>query len=233
MGNAESAYELRDVTRYLVASSLEVQGAGMPYRKVFTRLSRVKSPSDLPDALDYSMRCYFDENAPYGASKKGASVSLYDLTFMPQLASSYQQLIRSNSSRLETLADADPLTITDWLDYFQPLGRESVSSSGSVHYKYYFYDIQDVINWLGEVDGAGAHAAIQALQHIVLKEYHSSQFYSEIIIDHHCGMAVTLPETLHLANEPGYRQFFSAYASNAAGLLAAYHHTAWGAMMGY
>ena len=86
---------------------------------------------------------------------------------------------------------------------------------------------------MSSIDGAGAHAAIQALQHIVLKEYHSSQFYSEIIIDHHCGMAVTLPETLHLANEPGYRQFFSAYASNAAGLLAAYHHTAWGAMMGY
>ena len=233
MGNAEAAYELRDVTRYLVASSLEVQGAGMPYRKVFTRLSRVKSLSDLPDALDYSMRCYFDENAPYGASKKGASVALYDLTFMPQLASSYQQLIRSNASRLEPLAEADPRTITDWLDYFQPLGRESTGSGGSVHYKYYYYDILDVINWLSEVDAANAHAAIQALQHIVLKEYHSSQFYSEIIIDHHCGMAVTLPETLHLANEPGYRQFFSAYASNAEGLLAAYHLTAWGAMMGY
>lgn len=233
MGNAEVAYELHDVAHYLVASSLEVQGAGMPYRKVFTRLSRCKSASDLPDALDYSMRCYFDENAPYGASKKGASVALYDLTFMPQLASSYQQLLRSNASRLEPLAEADPWTITDWLEYFQPLGRESTGSGGSVHYKYYFYDIQDVINWLGEVDAASANAAMQALQQIVLKEYHSSQFYSEIIIDHHCGMAVTLPETIHLANEPGYRQFFSAYASNAAGLLAAYRHTAWGAMMGY
>ncbi len=233
MGNAEVAYELRDVAHYLVASSLEVQGAGMPYRKVFTRLSHCKSASDLPDALDYSMRCYFDENAPYGASKKGASVALYDLSYMPQLASSYQQLIRSNASRLEPLAETDPWTITDWLEYFQPLGRESTGSGGSVHYKYYFYDIQDVINWLGEVDAASANAAMQALQQIVLKEYHSSQFYSEIIIDHHCGMAVTLPETLHLANESGYRQFFSAYASNAAGLLAAYHHTAWGAMMGY
>lgn len=233
MGNAEVAYELRDVTRYLVASSLEVQGAGMPYRKVMTRLSHVNSLSDLPEALDYSMRCYFDENAPYGGSKKGASVSLYDLTFMTQLATSYQQLIRSNASRLEPLAEADPLTITDWLDYFQPLGRESTSSGGSVHYKYYYYDILDVINWLGEVDAANAHAAIQALQHIVLKEYHSSQFYSEIIIYNHCGMAVTLPETLHLANVSGYRQLFGPYASNAGGLLAAYHHTAWGAMMGY
>ncbi len=229
MGNAEVAYELRDIARYLVASSLEVQGAGMPYRKVFTMLSRCKSPSDLPAALDYSMRSYYDENAPYGSSKKGASISLYDLTLMTQLASSYQQLIRSNASRLASLSEADGPTIDDWLNCFQPLGRES----SGIHYKYYYFDIQDVINWLGETDAANANAALQALQRVVLKEYHSTQFYSEIIIDHHCGMAVTLPETLHLANEPGYRQFFSAYASNAAGLLAAYHLTAWGGMMGY
>ena len=233
MGNAEAAYELRDVARYLVSSSLEVQGAGMPYRKVLTRLAECKSPSDLPDALDYAMRCYYNENAPYNGSKKGASIALYDLTFMPQLASSYQQLIRSNADRLGMLANADGIIINDWLDYFQFLGREHSGSGGSVHYKYYFFDIQDVINWLGEIDAAAANSAMQALRHIVLKEYHSDQFWSEIYIDHHCGMAVTLPETFHLANETGYERYFSIFSGDAEKLMAAYHLTAWGAMMGY
>ena len=233
MGNAEVAYELRDVTRYLVASSLEVQGAGMPYRKVMTRLARCQSVSDLRDALDYSMQCYYNENAPYNGGKKGASVALYDLTFMPQLAESYQQLIRSNADRLSTLCNADGLTINDWLDYFQFLGRESSTSSGSVHYKYYFFDIQDVINWLGEIDATAANSALQALSHIVLKEYHSTQFWSEIIIYHHCGMAVSLPETIHLADENGYQKFFYPFENQGNKLLAAYHLTSWGAMMGY
>ena len=233
MGNAEVAYEMRNVTRYLVASSLEVQGAGMPYRKVLTRLARCKSQSDLPEALDHSMKCYYNENAPYTGSKKGAEVVLYDLTHMEQLATNYQSLIRSNADRLGVLSQADGPTIDEWLSNFQFLGREYNGSGGSVHYLYYFFDIQDVISWLGDKNAAAANAAQTALQHIVLKEYHSDQFWTEIHIDHHCGMAVSLPETIHLADTDGYSKYFSPFSSQAANLLAAYHLTAWGAMMGY
>lgn len=232
-GNAEVAFELRDMTRYLVASSLEVQGAGMPYRTVITRLSRCKSQSDLPDALEYAMKSYFDENAPFGGSKKGASSALYDLNYTTELATNYRSLLHSNSDRLYYYSEASGAEIDEWLTNFQFLGRELDSSSGSVHYKYYFFDILDVINWLGENNKTAANAAIAALNKIVLKEYHSTQFYSEIIIDHHCGMAVSLPETLHLANKDGYRTFFSPFPNGGYKLLQAYHLTAWGVMMGY
>ena len=232
-GNAEAAYELRDVARYLVASSLEVQGAGMPYHKAFSRLGRCRSAADLPDALDYAMRCYYNENAPYNGSRKGAGISLYDLTAMPQLATAYQRLIRANADRLAAYSQADPLDVDEWLRNFQFLGRESSGSGGSVHYKYYFFDIQDVITWLGENDNAAANEALNALGRIVISEYHSTQFWSEIIIDHHCGMAVSLPETLHLANCEGYRNFFAPFPNGADILRSAYHLTQWGAMMGY
>jgi len=230
MGNAEVAYEFRDVTRYLVASSLEVQGAGMPYRNVITRLARCRQQSDLPDALDYAMQCYFNQNAPYNGSKNGASTALYDLTYMSELATNYQSLIQSNKERLQYYNEAKGAEVDAWLTNFQFLGRER---SGSVHYKYYFFDIKDVINWLGENNSSAANAAVTALDKIVLKEYHSDQFYTEIIIDHHCGMAVSLPETLHLANESNYCSYFIPLSNEASNLLAAYHLTEWGELMGY
>lgn len=233
MGTAEVAYELRDVTRYLVASALEVQGAGMPYRKVITHLSQCRSVSDLPAALDYGMHCYFDENAPYGASKKGAGIALYDLTPMSQLATAYQQLIASNSARLLPYSEASGADIDAWLDNFQFYGRESSGSGGSVHYKYYFFDILDVIHWLSDANPSAAAAAQKAVGQIVLKEYHSTQFWNEIKIDHSCGMGVTLPETLHLADETGYTTLFTPFVHGSAKLQAAYHLTAWGQMMGY
>lgn len=224
MGNAEVAYEMRDVTRYLVASSLEVQGAGMPYLNVFTRLARCKSQSDLPDALDYAIQCYVSNN-----KGNGAGSALYDLSYISELASNYRSLIESNQERLNQYGVAKSQEIEDWITNFQLLGRET----DSVHYKYYFFDIQDVINWLGENNPTAANAATTALSKIVLKEYHTDHFFTDIKIDHHCGMAVSLPETLHLANASGYRSFFGPFPNGAEVLIAAYLLTAWSTMIGY
>lgn len=231
MGNAEVAYELRDVTHYMVAGATETQGAGMPYLNAVTRLAKCKSVSDLHAALDYAAHCYFNENAPYnGSTKLGATTAVYDLTAMQQLASAYRALVQSNTDRLYQLANSDAQAIDALLNEFQPYGREYSSANGSIHYKYYFYDLKDIISWLGTNNASAAAQAQSALNQIVLKEYHSSQFWA-INIGRSCGMGVTLPEALVLAKDKGYSHYFTPFSYTK--LQSAYHRCAWGAMLGY
>lgn len=224
MGNAETAFELRDVTRYMVASPTEIQGEGMPYKTAITRLSKCKSDKDLPGALDYCAQSYLKENAPY----PGATIALYDLRLIQPLADSYRQLIDSNKERLAEMLEAKGPVIDQRMDSFQQYGREIASN----HYKYYFTDIDDVISWLGTNNAQAAEAAHKAVAEVVLSEYHTDKFYSHTI-DHSCGMAVTLPEVFHLADDHdlGYGKYFGNFRT--ATLQAAYHLTAWGSEMGY
>lgn len=227
MGNAEVAYELRDVTRYLVASAAEVQGAGMPYLNVVTRLSKCTSANDLPAALDYAAACYYFRNAPYNSNgKQGATIAVYDLQDMEQLANSYQQLIATNTDRLQKIVSDGSTAIVNWVENFQPYGREA----GKIHYKYYFYDLKDMIEWFGQNNTSAAAQARLALDQIVLSEYHSTQFYA-VNIGRSCGMAVTIPETLVLDSDPSYTSYFKPFAYTK--LQAAYHHCDWGQKMGY
>lgn len=226
MGNAETAYELRDVAHYMVASPAEIQGEGMPYKTVITRLSKCKSVKDLPEALDYCARSYFDEFNPY----PGATVDLYDLSHVKSLADSYRQLIDSNRARLAEMDEANGPAIDKWTNNFQQYGREY--SPDNLHYKYYYLDIDDVISWLGTNNPQAAEAAHKAVADIVLKEYHTDRFW-DLHINHSCGMAVALPEVFHLADDHnlGYGRYFGNFRT--ATLQAAYHLTAWGSEMGY
>lgn len=216
MGNAEVAYQMRNITHYLVASPTEVMGTGMPYSNVLTRLAKCNSVAGLPDALDYGMHCYFDNHK----RTNGATIALYDLTYMEQLASQYRTLILANNDRLKEIANTDKNTLYQWLEEFQPY----------VRYKFYFYDLQDMADWLGATQSNGAKAVKDALQQVVIKEYHANHFL-EIEINRSCGIGVTIPEVFSLAND-GY---FSSYFNNLSysELMASYGATDWGRTMGY
>lgn len=231
MGSAEVAYEMRDVTRYLLAGATETQGSGIPYDAAVTRLSRCKSANDLPEALDFAMHCYFDQNAPYnGGGKLGATIALYDLKNMDRLAEAYRQLLDSNAAMLRELANGDPAKLTAVLDQFQAYGREYTSARGSVHYKYYFWDLKDVIEWLGKANASAQLQALTALSSVVMNEYHDKQFWA-LNIGRSCGMGVTLPETLKLDEYKDYSNYFLPFSYSY--LAEAYSLTSWGKYMGY
>lgn len=231
MGNAEVAYEMRDITRYMLAGACETQGAGIPYRNAVTRLSKCKSTNDLPEALDYIAHCYYNENAPYnGGARLGATMSVYDLANIESLATAYQQLISSNADRLKSVRKAAPDELAQWLEQFQPYGREYTAVGGSIHYKFYFYDMRDVIEWLSDENAAAGLQALTALSSIVKSEYHDTQFWA-LPINRSCGMAVSLPEAFLLAPEAKYRNYFMPF--QYAILHDAYHYCSWGARMGY
>ena len=222
-GTAEVAYQLRDVVHYMVGGTTEVQAAGMPYLNVVTRLASCQTASDLPEALAYGAKCYFDENAPYNqASRLGATIAVYDLTSMTTLAQAYQRLLAANAERLSALAAmayTDPDQLASWSEQFQRYGRHE-----SVATRYYYFDAKDYIDYLGEMDAADATTASQALSEVVVKEYHDTRFYA-IDIDHSCGLALTIPQLLELANTTAYNSYFSPYSYS--NLVNAYAMTDW------
>ena len=230
-GTAEVLYQLRDVTRYLVGSTAEVQGAGMPYQTVITRLSKCSSVADLPAALDYAALSYYNLNTPFnGDTRNGATDAVYDLTAISSLADSYQQLVQSNSERLNAIAQSSADEIAAWTDQHQEFGREYVSANGSVHYRYYFHDIVDAIDWMSEANPAAAVTARTAVGQIVLSNYFSHDILT-FNIDHSSGLAVTLPQALELDKDSRYTHYFSPFSYSK--LVSAYRMCDWGKKIGY
>lgn len=63
MGNVETAYELKDVTNYLVASSSEIMAKGIPYRLMWSYLNGTKpNYSSLVNGI---VNFYKNSNSPY------------------------------------------------------------------------------------------------------------------------------------------------------------------------
>lgn len=225
MSSAEVAYEMRDVADYMVACPTEEEGSGLPYRQMIPALSRCTSADELPKVLDYCAHAYFNYiNTRY---RTGATIALIDLRKVTQLADAYQRLLAPNADRLALYAEADGEQIDAWLKNFQRYGREEQG----IHYKYYFMDILSVIDWLGAVDASAAQEARQAVQQCVLSSY-ATAMYRGIELLQCSGMAVTLPEVLHLARRSsGYSGYFTPF--DELKLTTGYHLTAWGAKMGY
>ena len=223
MGTVEVAYEMRDVARYMLACPTEDEGAGLPYCNIVTALSRISDVSRLPKVLDYCGRCYFDANARFTS---GATIALYDLSLMPQLADAYRQLIQANSARLATYATATGDVIDQWIAPMQHYGREA----DGLHNRYYFFDITSIIDWLAEADPTAAAQVRNIVEKAVIAKY-STSVYRGINITQYSGMAVGLPEVLHLASVRSHASHFSPFDERK--LKRCYQLTAWGAYMGY
>lgn len=125
MANVETAYEIKDVTNYLIASTSEVMGEGMPYRRIFNYLS---SASPSYSSIVSTFYSYYNnkKNYPYG------ELSAIDCRQLDNLA---EFMNRMNAKY--TLADSlrDSIQVLDGFSHIQvePL----------------FYDMTDYINHLG------------------------------------------------------------------------------------
>lgn len=224
MSTVEVAYELRNVTRWMAACPTEDEGDGLPYHKVLTRLSKCKSAQDLPTALDYGIRCYFDTNSRF---QTGATITLMDLTYCDALADAYSQLLKSNEERLKAYASAPTADIEPWVNGFQYYGRETAG----LYNRYYYFDLASVTDWLRLQNEAAGKQVDMALSQMIISNYYTPE-YRGIAITRSCGLAVSLPEVFHLASY-NYDWAHHFFPYNDKVLSSAYRVTAWGKKMGY
>lgn len=216
MGGVEAAYEYRDWVHYMLAAPTEIEGNGFPYRNVITRLAQCRNKADLPEALDYCAKSYYNKYR----SNHGATISLYDLSQMNQLALLCLNIL-SMPEAINKLAAAEaytnPENLWGWQNLFQSYGRKSILSS------FYFYDVQQVLTYL---DPASEQEIKSILSKIVLSNYHTST-YHEIKINSCCGISMALPPCFRLYSIPGspYRSLFSKSDKD---LYAAYKQLQWG-----
>lgn len=120
MGNVETAYALKDVTNYLIASSSEIMAAGIPYKSLWSSLcSATPSYSGIVSGF-YNF--YKNSSTPYG------NLAAIDCRQMEKLAS-----VMKNINANYKLADAISL------DSIQPLCRYS---------PHIFYDLETYVDSL-------------------------------------------------------------------------------------
>lgn len=107
MGNVETAYELKDVTNYLISSSSEIMAAGIPYYTIWSSLNGA-TPS-YSSIVSSSINFYKKSQTPY------MNLAAIDCRQLDDLASVMKEI----NSRY-TLASTVPLDSIQPLDGFTP-----------------------------------------------------------------------------------------------------------------
>lgn len=207
--SAETAYELKDVARYLLAAPTEIMGNGFPYRKVVPILARMQK-SAIEPTLIKTAQTFAEEYSDNG------TISLIDMAGMENLADLYASFRYRHAEILTDMATSP----TAWHSKLQRYGR---SRTGAL---YYFYDFEDVIRQIADhADGNDPDndvtAILDALNNTIRYTYHSENFSDgreNLRIDRSCGMTVSLPELFRLSE-------------NSLSLACAYPLTRWGARM--
>lgn len=107
MGNVETAYELKDVTNFLISSSSEVMGEGIPYKTIWSYLC--SSAPNYSSAVSGIVNFYRNSDIPY------CNMAAIDCRQIDKLASIMKEI---NSKY--TLASTVPLDSIQPLDGFSP-----------------------------------------------------------------------------------------------------------------
>ena len=107
MGNVETAYELKDVTNYFIASSSEIMSYGLPYKTLWSYLNSA-TPS-YSSIVSTAVSFYNSSDSPY------LNLAAIDCRQMDKLA----EVMKEINSKY-TLASTVPLDSIQPLDGFSP-----------------------------------------------------------------------------------------------------------------
>lgn len=177
MANVEVAYELRNVTDCLIASSAEIMGDGFPYATVIPLMN--KPQLDLSSVGQAYMDLYDGRNNYYGGT-----ISVINTQHLTTLALLCRQALANNELTDNEIAAAD----------IQEFGRKVTSRTS---YRNFFYDLQDYVSFISP---AMAEESDALLKQIVMYEGHTNRFgftnYGGEIIDirKSCGLTVFIPQ---------------------------------------
>ena len=194
MATAEVAYELRDVCDYILAAPTEIMGEGFPYRQMIPSLSTIRDTATLLPGLTAA---YEDFRTAY---TNNGTFSILRTAGFQQL---HEACVALADQSAEVLAKwrANPLANETKL---QRYGRKISSGTSTTGARYYFYDLRDWAEVLGEESGlmANVDAVTSALDECVVASYHSARFEASgggFDIARSCGVAMSVPEFWSLA----------------------------------
>lgn len=176
MANVETAFALRNVTNFLVASTSEVMALGMPYKEMWNNLS--SSAPTYTSLVDAFYDFYKNYEYPFGA------LSAIDCRKMDGLAALMKK-INANYSLPESY-------------------RDSVQILGG-YVPTIYYDFLDYVKYLKDANNNSLPASLlkscqDTLQSLIRQTDHTDTLYTAlglrapyIIIKNYCGIATSDP----------------------------------------
>lgn len=172
MGNVETAYELKDVTNYLVASSSEIMAKGIPYRSMWSYLNgTTPNYSSLVNGI---VNFYKNSNSPY------CNMAAIDCRQLDALANVMKEI--NQKYTLDTTIPLDSIQPLDGflphLSYDMAVYVDSLKPSG--------YLKEQFSNQLKKTVKAAAHTDCV---------YTALRLYPEatIKIKNYCGLSISDP----------------------------------------
>ena len=172
MGNVETAYELKDVTNYLIASSSEIIAKGIPYRSMWSYLNgTTPNYSSLVNGI---VNFYKNSNSPY------CNMAAIDCRQLDALANVMKEI-----NQKYTLDTTIPLDSIQPLDGFLPhLSYDMAVYVDSLRPNGYLKE--QFCNQLKKTVKAAAHTDCA---------YTALQLYPEVTIKikNYCGLSISDP----------------------------------------
>jgi hypothetical protein len=166
MGAVEVAYELRNKTDYIIASSAETIDSGFPYNLVIPAL--ISSTPDLKKAAESYFNYYQQQSGAYCS----ATISLIKTKELDNLARVTNQLITGQTFDISTF------------------DRTSVQRL-DVYDEQYIFDFLDFIT--KAFPEADKRPLMEQLEKTVLYKAHTAEFLEMYEINTYCGLSCYIP----------------------------------------
>lgn len=184
MSNVESAYDLKDVTDYILASPCEVMAAGMPYTEM---IPTMVSNSPLKERLDIAAETFVEY---YKAQQSGIYSSACSAVINCNELEALAQCVKQTNLSMK---DIDPETIQVY---------DGVSSSRNP--THIFFDIEDYITQ-SCTDSNAVKAFTDQLSRTLSGQFHTKSFYSAYNnkanpINFYSGLTTSAPIMLNAAS---------------------------------
>lgn len=195
MGQAEVAYELRNIADYMLACPTEIMAEGLPYSGMIKSLSSCQSKETLINALmqvidDFAKYYPGSPNAEeWEEVTDGGLIALTDLKQITDVHHTFKKLLADCAEDRADLLDRNFVKL-------QPFGQNYTGT------RYLFFDMEGVAEVLDNNQGLSSYQEFkQALKRAILKEYHSKHFlnFGEM---RSCGLGVALPEFFEYSRHP-------------------------------
>lgn len=166
MGSVEVAYELKDRTGYIIASSMEIIYRGFPYDRVIPEL--------IKPAIDYTSvgRHYFDYYDNMKGAYRSATISVIETRYLRELALQLKRLFDENTTNA------------------YPLDRASVQRLDTYEEQYCF-DLEDFVNTA--FPGENKSQFINTLDDVIIYKAHTPLFLSKYEIATYSGLSCYIP----------------------------------------
>ncbi len=123
MSNVETAYDLKDVTDYMIACPTEIMAYGMPYTKIWGQLSS-KTP-DYKNICDEFYNFYTNYQYPYGTIAVTKTAELDELASIMLEIDTIYTFNNAERGNLQTMDGYTPTIFFDYGDYVEHLCQDA------------------------------------------------------------------------------------------------------------